>query len=141
MNLLERKLKKNFISFLEKRATEEEIEISESLRQFVSAYNNRNIDAFLSLFADNAIIESKSRGGSPRLMNKKQFGISTLKAFSLVDKLFLDDIVIRVQSSTEVNTNMVMVVLLKNGRIENNRFSLKFKKQNKTWMIIKNIYC
>ena len=143
MDYLLRRMQKDYLTFSEKPVRSEERAIAERLHAFVSAYNNQKIDDFIALFADDATIESRSGGGSPKIVNNPQFSESTRKAFSRIDKIFFDNIRVLVKNTSEVHVSGILTVLLRAGRIKikSDPLCLEFRKIATDWLITKNLYC
>lgn len=125
------------ITFLERPTTSDELIIAEIIKSYLRAIRTKDLNLLLSLFHDDASIDSKAAAG---IVSKEQYAVAMAKVLPLMGRPYFRDLLIRVQNgSTAVVYGFSRYMF--RSRVESwRRRTWKLTKQDREWKISETLY-
>lgn len=89
-------LHKKGISFLEKPASKDELLVADVMGKYFKALKEHNLVLLLSLFREEARIDSRAAGG---IVSIKQYADAIRNVLPFIGRVYLRDLIIRIENS------------------------------------------
>ena len=132
MNIWERKLKKEFITFAEPPTGKDEMKIAELLKKFYAEINSRGSATFTNVFTKEARVESLYLH---KVMGVAEYRRGMEKILPLLQFSFLDNTRIQFQKKEVALVSGVLSSQIKDRGLYRGVFSAECKKMNCQWRI------
>ncbi len=125
------------ITFLEKPVTDDELAIAKIMCLYQQALSSNDLDLLLSLFHEDARIDSRAAG---EIVSKEQYAISMRKTLPLMGSAYFRDMLIRTQSVSAAIAYGFSRYTFR-GRLELwQKRTWKFTRVGKEWKIAETHY-
>ncbi|OGZ96717.1 MAG: hypothetical protein A3I44_00390 [Candidatus Sungbacteria bacterium RIFCSPLOWO2_02_FULL_51_17] len=135
MTLLERKLKRLFMTIKEKPSSEPEKEVRAILLSFVCAINSRDIDLACSFFSHDAVVDALTRKTPVDVTTYREISRPIIKDLGY---FFFDDVMFRCDAAQNFVVSGVATFSAK--KVLTKTLCLEFAKTGLRWRIVKLSY-
>lgn len=129
----ERKLRQEFVTFLEPQATEDETRIAELLRNFFIGLNRHDLSSALSVFSNDASIHPVLTDDP---LSLREYETALKKVFPRLQFTALDDAIIRTEKEPASVVGRVTVVFTDRAPYQGN-LALDCARVNGSWRIVR----